>query len=416
MTTCDVSPPAGPQRVTTETVGEATRGLPLEVRLALQVCARLANGGLTVCTPDGRTLIFEGSNPGPRATLLIKDYRFARRILRSGDLGVAEGFLRGEWDSPDLPAFLELFSANADHVNGYLMAKPLYRALQSFRHWLNRNTKRRARRNIEAHYDLGNRFYEQWLDRSMTYSSALFEGTDGELQAGQNRKYEALARSTGMRPGDHVLEIGCGWGGFAEFAAKEIGCRVTGLTISPSQLEYARKRIFEAGLADKVDLKLEDYRDERGVYDRIASIEMFEAVGEQWWPTFFRQMRERLKPGGAAGVQVITIQDRYFESYKNEVDFIQHYIFPGGMLPSPRVPHELAKSSGLTVASERIFGLDYAETLAEWRRRFRAAWPTIQTQGFDERFRKLWEYYLSYCEAGFRSGNIDVRQLVFARG
>lgn len=404
-----------PIHVTRETISEATVGLPLEVKLALQVCLRLSRGRLNVRTPDGRVLAFEGTEPGPQATLLINDHRFARRILRSGDLGVAEGFLRNEWDSPDLTAFLELFCANAEQVQNYLMAKPAYRALQFLKHWMNRNTKKGSRRNIEAHYDLGNSFYEQWLDPSMTYSSALFEGTDGDLQTAQTRKYEALARATAMNPNDHVLEIGCGWGGFAEYAAKEIGCRVTGLTISPSQLDFARKRIFEAGLAEKVDLKLLDYRDERGVYDRIASIEMFEAVGEKWWPTFFRQMRDRLKPGGAAGVQVITIQDRFFESYKREVDFIQHYIFPGGMLPSPSALHGLAASSGLSLAAERIFGIDYADTLAMWRDRFTAAWPSIQPLGFDERFRRLWNYYLSYCEAGFRSGNIDVRQMVFAR-
>jgi cyclopropane-fatty-acyl-phospholipid synthase len=415
MTSVDLhAPHTAP--LTLETLAEAARGLPLEVRLALQVCARLAKGQLTVRVPDGRSFVFKGSGAGPEATMVINDHHFARRILRNGDLGVAEGYLRGEWSSPELPAFLELFCVNAEEVNGYLMAKPLYRALQSFRHWMNRNTKTGSRRNIEAHYDLGNRFYAEWLDPSMTYSSALFEGTDGDLSAAQRRKYEALAQAIDLKTGEHVLEIGCGWGGFAEFAAKEVGARVTGLTISPSQLEFARKRIFEAGLADKVELKLEDYRDERGTYDRIASIEMFEAVGEEYWPAFFSQMRERLKPGGAAGVQVITIQDRFFETYKREVDFIQHYIFPGGMLPSPAKLQGLAQSSGLRIAAERIFGLDYAETLSQWRRSFLAAWPTIEPLGFDERFKRLWEYYLSYCEAGFRSENIDVRQIVFARG
>ncbi|MET0314465.1 MAG: cyclopropane-fatty-acyl-phospholipid synthase family protein, partial [Hansschlegelia sp.] len=351
MTSVDLhAPHTAP--LTLETLAEAARGLPLEVRLALQVCARLAKGQLTVRVPDGRSFVFKGSGPGPEATMVINDHHFARRILRNGDLGVAEGYLRGEWSSPELPAFLELFCVNAEEVNGYLMAKPLYRALQSFRHWMNRNTKTGSRRNIEAHYDLGNRFYAEWLDPSMTYSSALFEGTDGDLSAAQRRKYQALAQAIDLKTGEHVLEIGCGWGGFAEFAAKEVGARVTGLTISPSQLEFARKRIFEAGLADKVDLKLEDYRDERGTYDRIASIEMFEAVGEEYWPAFFRQMRERLKPGGAAGVQVITIQDRFFESYRREVDFIQRYVFPGGMLPSPTALRSVAKSCGLDVAAE----------------------------------------------------------------
>lgn len=412
MTAVDLTP--SPLFVTTETVASATVGLPLEVKLALQVAARIAVGQLTVRLPDGRSLLFRGSDPGPQATLVVNHHRFARRILKDGDIGVADGFLNGDWESPDLPAFLELFCVNADHTSAYLLAKPLYRALQNLQHWMRRNTKAGARRNIEAHYDLGNAFYAQWLDPSMTYSSALYDGADG-LQSAQRRKYAALAEAIGLRSGEHVLEIGCGWGGFAEFAAREVGARVTGLTISPAQLDFAQRRIFEAGLADRVTLKLQDYRDERGTYDRIASIEMFEAVGERWWPAFFSQLYDRLRPGGAAGIQVITIQDRLFESYRRETDFIQRYIFPGGMLPSPGVLQKLSVSSGLATAHERIFGLDYARTVVDWRARFRAAWPSIQPLGFDERFRRLWEYYLAYCEAGFRSGNIDVRQIVFLR-
>lgn len=414
MTAVDMAPV--PLLVTPDTLGPASSGLPIEVKFALKVAARLAIGQLTVALPDGRSLVFRGAEPGPEATLVVNDYRFARRILRDGDIGVAEGFLAGDWTSPDLPRFLELFCVNADHVNAYLLAKPLYRAFQNFRHWMNRNTKAGSKRNIEAHYDLGNEFYEQWLDPSMTYSAAIFGDPAEDLQTAQTRKYEALARATGMQTGEHVLEIGCGWGGFAEYAAREVGCRVTGLTISPSQLAFAQKRVFEAGLAERVTLKLQDYRDERGAYDRIASIEMFEAVGERWWPAFFGQLRDRLRPGGAAGVQVITIQDRFFESYRRETDFIQRYVFPGGMLPSPGALAKAASAAGLGVAAERVFGLDYAETLDRWRARFRAAWPSIQPLGFDEQFRRLWEYYLAYCEAGFRSGNIDVRQIVFAKG
>ena len=411
----EAGPSAAPLRVTLDNVAEAARGLPLEVRVALQVAARIARGRLSVTFPDGRVLLFEGVEPGPDAALVVRDLGFARRILKGGDIGVADGFLNGEWDSPDVTAFLELFCVNADHVSQYLMMKPLYRALQNVRHWLNRNTRKGARRNIEAHYDLGNRFYEQWLDPTMTYSSAIFDGGTQDLATAQRRKYETLARSIGAKPGDHILEIGCGWGGFAEYAASEIGCKVTGLTISPAQLDYARKRMFDAGLSERVELKLQDYRDERGCYDGVASIEMFEAVGERWWPTYFTQVRDRLKPGASAGIQVITIQDRFFDAYRRETDFIQRYVFPGGMLPSPNVLRDVAKAAGLSVAAEKIFGIDYAQTLVEWRKSFRAAWPTIQPLGFDERFRRLWEYYLAYCEAGFRSGNIDVRQVVFAR-
>ncbi|WP_020178329.1 cyclopropane-fatty-acyl-phospholipid synthase family protein [Methylopila sp. M107] len=414
MTALDLNP--SPLFVTPDTITRATSGLPFEVKLALQVAARIAIGQLTVTLPDGRSLVFRGATPGPAATLIVNDHRFARRILRDGDIGVADGFLTGDWTSPDLPSFLELFCVNAEHTSAYLLAKPLFRALQNLRHWMRRNTKAGARRNIEAHYDLGNAFYEKWLDPSMTYSSALFSAATDDLQSAQEEKYRALARATGLRTGEHVLEIGCGWGGFAEFAAKEVGARVTGLTISPAQLDFAQKRIFEAGLADRVELKLQDYRDERGSYDRIASIEMFEAVGEKWWPAFFGQLRDRLKPGGAAGIQVITIQDRFFDSYRRETDFIQRYIFPGGMLPSPTALGDGAAAAGLKITDERIFGLDYARTLSKWRESFLGAWPTIQPLGFDERFRRLWEYYMAYCEAGFRSGNIDVRQVVFARG
>ncbi|MDR4306106.1 class I SAM-dependent methyltransferase [Chelatococcus sambhunathii] len=411
MSALDIDPGASPA----EPSSSIPSGLPIPTQLALQIASKIAIGQLTVTLPDGRSMVFAGKTPGPKAVLVVNDHRFATRILRDGDIGVAEGFLSGDWTSPDLPVFLELFCVNAEHTSAHLLAKPLFRALQNFQHWLRRNTKAGARRNIEAHYDLGNAFYEQWLDPSMTYSSALFVDETEELEEAQRTKYRALADAAGMREGEHVLEIGCGWGGFAEFAAKEVGARVTALTISPAQLDYARRRIFQAGLSERVTFKLQDYRDERGVFDRIASIEMFEAVGEKWWPAFFAQLRDRLRPGGAAGVQVITIQDRLFEAYRRETDFIQRYVFPGGMLPSPTALRTAATKAGLAVSDERIFGLDYAATLSKWRDRFRAAWPTIQPLGFDERFRRLWEYYLAYCEAGFRSGNIDVRQVVFAR-
>jgi cyclopropane-fatty-acyl-phospholipid synthase len=292
---------------------------------------------------------------------------------------------------------------------------PIIRAWQAFRHWLNRNSRAGSRRNIHAHYDLGNAFYAQWLDRSMTYSSALFDAAGRDLAAAQARKYQALCERTGIGPDDHVLEIGCGWGGFAEHVASRIGARVTALTISREQHEFARRRIAEIGLADRVEVRLQDYRDETGSYDRIASIEMFEAVGKEYWPTYFGQLRDRLKPGGTAGLQVITIRDEFFATYSREIDFIRRYIFPGGMLPTPSIMRDLGLRAGLPLVSERVFGLDYARTLAEWRDRFLQAWPTIRPLGFDERFKRIWQYYLCYCEAGFRAGSIDVRQMVFAR-
>jgi cyclopropane-fatty-acyl-phospholipid synthase len=286
---------------------------------------------------------------------------------------------------------------------------------QNFRHWLNRNTKTGSRRNIHAHYDLGNAFYSKWLDRTMTYSSALFEPHDNDLSSAQTRKYRALAEQIQVGPNDHVLEIGCGWGGFAEFVAKEYGARVTGLTISTEQYNFAKQRVFDAGLADKVDIKLQDYRDETGVYDKIASIEMFEAVGREYWNTYFRQLRDRLRPGGRAGLQVITIREHLFNDYVSEQDFIRRYIFPGGMLPTPTIMKELGATVGVPLIHDRAFGLDYARTVAEWRERFISAWPSLTPLGFDERFRRIWQYYLHYCEAGFRAGTIDVRQMIFAK-
>lgn len=406
---------ARPLRVTADSYADATRDLPFLVRKALKYAMGLQAGELTVNLPDGRSLLFGGNAPGPSAILNVKDTAFAKSLARGGDLGFAEAYLRGQWDTPDLTKFLELFCVNHSAVQTLLDGRPLTRFLQMVRHYLRRNTRSGSKRNIHAHYDLGNRFYEAWLDRTMTYSSAMFAPGDNELASAQTRKYRQLAERTQIGPDDHVLEIGCGWGGFAEFAATEIGCRVTGLTISKEQYDYAVKRMAERGLSDKVEIKLQDYRDESGLYDRIVSIEMFEAVGEEYWETYFTQLRNLLKDGGRAGVQVITIQDRLFANYRRELDFIRHYIFPGGMLPSPSVLRRLGERSGVPLAHEKIFGLDYAETLKVWRDRFRAAWPTLTPLGFDERFRRMWEYYLAYCEAGFRSGNIDVRQMIFAK-
>ncbi len=372
-------------------------------------------GRLTVRLPDGRWFRFDGVEPGNAAVLIVNDWGFARRAIMAGDIGVAEAYIAGEWESPDVTAFLEFFASNTEAIEVLFAGKPHMRLMNWLRHLLNRNTKRQAQKNIHAHYDLGNRFYETWLDRTMTYSSAIYAPGDNDLAAAQTRKYRALAEAIDLRPEHHVLEIGCGWGGFAEFAARDIGCRVTGLTISREQLAFADKRIRDAGLSDRVTLKYQDYREERGAYDRIASIEMFEAVGEAYWPTYFAKIDETLKPGGRAGIQVITIQDRFFAQYRREIDFIRRYIFPGGMLPTPSILESMGRKAGLDLAGQRIFGLDYARTLVEWRERFWSAWPRIEPLGFDQRFKRLWEYYLHYCEAGFRSGNIDVRQVVFAK-
>ncbi len=388
---------------------------PFAVRKVLDFSSFIENGRLLMVLPDGQRFQFGGKAPGPHADMTIHDFAFARAFAH-GDIGVAESYMRGEWTTSDLTAFLQLFCANQHVVARLLAGKPLVRLAQMARHWLNRNTRAGARRNIHAHYDLGNRFYARWLDPGMTYSSALDYETDRDLERAQTRKYAALADALGARVGAHILEIGCGWGGFAEYVAKERGCKVTALTISAQQFDFARERVSMAGLGDRVEIRLQDYRDERGAYDGVASIEMFEAVGEEYWPTYFAQLRDRLKSGARAALQIITIDEEIFPRYRRELDFIRRYVFPGGMLPTRTILERLGASHGLSLVGSRAFGLDYAATLAEWRARFRAAWPAIAQDGFDERFRRLWEYYLCYCEAGFRAGAIDVSQLAFAKG
>jgi len=389
--------------------------LPRRARLALRFAARLRRGTLDITLLDGRVVRMGGLEPGPKAEMTLHSYSFASRLINGGDIGIAEAYLNGEWDTPDLTQFLYLFCVNYELIQTMLGDKPLVRFLQIARHWFNRNTRSQARRNIYAHYDIGNAFYSAWLDPSMTYSSALFEDDTSDLTAAQHNKYRRLAEAIDLQPGQRLLEIGCGWGGFAEYVAKTFGAKVVGLTISREQRDFAQKRIHDAGLNDRVEIRLQDYRDERERYDRIASIEMIEAVGEQFWPKYFSQLRDRLLPGGLAGIQAITIQDSSFQYYRREIDFIQRYVFPGGMLPSPQILKSLGERFGVPVIRERIFGQDYAKTLATWRNNFRAAWPNLTPLGFDDRFRRLWEYYLAYCEAGFLSGNIDVRQVVFAK-
>ena len=404
------------QAVTLEKANFAaeTRGLPAKARMVLSAAMRLPKGALTIALPDGRRLRVGGHAPGPDAEVILKNWRLPGRALALGTIGVAESYIDGDWDSPDVTTFLELFVVNqetGEEVAGG--ANWLLMAIQRVRHWLNENTRRGSKRNIAAHYDLGNSFYRAWLDPSMTYSSALYSTGANDLESAQAAKYRALARDAGITEASHVLEIGCGWGGFAEFAAREIGCRVTGLTISREQHDFARARISDAGLGDKVEIKLQDYRDETGRYDNIASIEMFEAVGEKYWPVFFSKVKTCLKPGGTAALQIITINENAYELYRNRPDFIQRYIFPGGMLPTPEILKKLGADEGLSYLRERVFPQDYARTLAEWRKRFWASWEKILPMGFDDRFRKLWEFYLHYCEAGFRAEFIDVRQVVY---
>ncbi len=325
--------------------------------------------------------------------------------------------MAGEWDTPDLAILLETLVNNYDHIRRLFDGNPVMNLVNWLGHRLNRNSRRGSRRNIHAHYDLGNAFYGAWLDPSMTYSSARYERPGQSLQDAQRVKYVSLARMMDLQPGHSVLEIGCGWGGFAEFAAREVGAVVTGVTISREQHDYARRRLFEAGLADRADIRLIDYRDVEGRFDRVASIEMFEAVGREYWPTYFQKVHEVLTPGGRAGLQIITIQDDLFDEYDARTDFIQKYVFPGGSLPSEARMAPDISGAGLVEAGIVRFGGDYAETLAEWARRFESAWGEIvRTEAsFDDRFHRLWRFYLAYCEAGFRSGRTDVIQMALQR-
>ena len=392
------------------------RRAPAAFRTVLKVASENWEfGQLTFVLPSGREVRIDGTKPGPDARLIINDFRFLARVLTGGDIGFGEGFMAGEWDTPDLSALLEAFTANLDRLQRLLEGDVLQRALNFVGHLLHRNSRAGARRNILAHYDLGNAFYARWLDPTMTYSSARFERPGQPLSEAQRNKYASLARQIELGPDNHVLEIGCGWGGFAEFAAGEIGAKVTGITISPAQFEFAKQRLFKQGLAEKADIRLVDYRDVEGRFDRVASIEMFEAVGEEYWPTYFGKIRDVLSPGGRAGLQIITIRDELFAHYRLRADFIQKYVFPGGMLPSEQRLHEETERAGLEWRDIVRFGQNYADTLAEWGRRFEAAWEEIRGLGFDERFRRLWRFYLGYCEAGFRVGRTNVVQLSLTR-
>ena len=370
-------------------------------------------GTLTLVHPDGHSETFGKRGTGPNGVLHVRDWAFARRAMSEGDIGVAESYIAGEWDTPQLADLLVTLADNWERLQGLAVGAPVMRAFNFVRHILFRsNSPRQAKRNIHAHYDLGNDFYRWWLDPTMSYSSGLYLRETDTLWAAQFYKYQALCDAIDLQDGQSVLEIGCGWGGFAEYAAGLRDVRVTGLTISREQLDWSKRRMAMNGLEDRVDIRFEDYRHTTGTFDRIASIEMFEAVGEKYWPDFFRTLRERLTDDGKAGLQLITIDDRLFDRYRKRVDFIQQHIFPGGMLISePRLRQEAARA-GLKVDIVRRFGPDYARTLAEWARTFEMNWDELRRQGFDEPFRRLWRFYLAYCEAGFRTGRTNVIQVV----
>jgi cyclopropane-fatty-acyl-phospholipid synthase len=394
---------------------DGQKNLPRYFSQVFTIAKKGENGRIDFILNDGRIFRAEGPNRGPTCEVQVHDHGVFARLLREGQLGFCDAYLEGQWSSPDLQAFMDYFHADNDVVFESFPGQKLVQFYERFRFFLQRNSKDQARKNISYHYDLGNDFYGLWLDESMTYSSAIFKTGQESLKQAQATKYASMIDQMGVKAGEHVLEIGCGWGGFAEYAAKERGLKVTCLTISEEQFKYAQDRIDKAGLRDLVKFKLQDYRDETGVYDGIASIEMFEAVGEQYWPAYFSTVRDRLKPGAQATLQIITVQNKNFETYRKSVDFIQKYIFPGGMLPSLNILGEQVAKAGLKVEKTIAFGESYSRTLRQWHDVFNRKWDDVVTMGFDERFMRMWNFYLTSCAATFNYGNCDVVQITISK-
>ena len=373
------------------------------------IISKINIGQMNLTLPDGSNYSI-GPGGQPKANLIIKNWRAIRRLVTQGDLGFVESYLDGDWESSNPAKVVEIAVINRPSAATHKLKSFWHRFIRRAMHLSNRNTKRGAKKNIAAHYDLGNDFYKEWLDKSMTYSSAFFTDNQQTLYDAQKSKYKRIADLLNLSPDHKLLEIGFGWGGFAEFAVKEYGCSITGLTLSKEQLNFAKERIHKCGMTDKIDLKLQDFRDVNGKFDRIASIEMFEAIGESNWSKYFNTIKNRLSENGIAALQIITIEESSFERYRYGGDFIQNYIFPGGMLPSISALKKEIKDANLNLSDIKTFGKSYALTLKEWRNSFLGAWTRIEKLGFDERFKRTWEMYLAYCEGGFRAKSIDVGQ------
>lgn len=387
--------------------------LPGEAALGFSILGQLRDGTVAVTLPDDSEFTL-GDGP-VRADFKVQDVSLFEQTFARGDIGFAESFIRGEWDTSDLAGLLTLLANNRKVIERALYGNAWRLLVYRLYHLLRTNTKAGSKRNIMAHYDLGNDFYALWLDPTMTYSSALFAQRDMSLSDAQRQKYRRILQDLNVQPGQRILEVGCGWGGFAEIAVQEFGATVRGLTLSPAQLAWAQRRAQQGGWADRAEFVLRDYRDEVERFDHIVSIEMFEAVGKRYWPQYFRQVHDLLNDGGRAVIQVITIDDALFKRYVRGTDFIQRYVFPGGMLPSPGVFRQHARLANLRVEEDLAFGLDYARTLAAWHETFMSKLDAVRAQGFDEQFIRLWRFYLAYCEAGFRAGSTDVHQYTLAR-
>ena len=386
--------------------------VPRSGRMLLSLLSRLQFGRLSLTSPEGERFEFNGKKPGPAASLQLNEWEVCNDIFKKGDIGFAEAYLDHRWETGDLPALLEMAVSNRDALERALRGNWWGKLVYRLRHLMRSNTRGNALRNIHAHYDLGNAFYQAWLDPTMSYSSALFDqSAEQTLEQAQIAKYRRILDLLDVRPGARILEIGCGWGGFAQVAAAERGAHVHGITLSKEQLQFCHERIRRNGLERQITVELCDYRDVDGSFDYVVSIEMLEAVGESYWPGYFSVVRDRLKPGGRALIQTIVIADDLFENYRKSTDFIQQYVFPGGMLPSPGAFARNARAAGLTLGDQHFFGLDYAKTLRIWRERYNRVAPDLRQLGFDERFERLWNFYFAYCEAGFRAGSINVAQM-----
>jgi cyclopropane-fatty-acyl-phospholipid synthase len=390
-------------------------------KIVSKLDSRLAEGSLTVITPDGRKLFAGGRAPGPEAVVILHNWRPARRLVVGGNTALATSYIEGDWDSPDPTALFHLFSLNRNSMGNSVRGTFLSRLINSFKHAFRANSLEGSKRNIQFHYDLGNDFYQSWLDPSMTYSSAIFASGENSLEAAQHRKYRRLLDMLQAKPGDRILEIGCGWGGFAELAARDYGVHVTGVTLSTEQLAFAQARLAKAGLGAQAEFHLTDYRDidparHGGLFDHVVSIEMFEAVGEKYWQTYMDKVRDVVRPGGRIALQIITIDEAIFDSYRRGADFIQTYIFPGGMLPTLTRLKAVTQKASLRWQANHGFGLDYARTLHQWRENFdRAVEANKLPASFDDRFQRIWRYYLTYCEGGFLGGGINVQQVALVR-
>lgn len=379
--------------------------------LLLKGIKKFSYGSIQIEFSDGYIENIKAKKPGPKAMLKINKPNAAKEIIQGGSVAFAESYINKDISTDNLTNLIHYCAMNNDQAESTFNISILKKIIHKVFHYKNKNTKNQAKKNISFHYDLGNKFYEYWLDKTMTYSSAIFNNKSIELEAAQNNKYKKLAELSAIKNGDQILEIGCGWGGFAEFIGNNYDCNLTAVTISKEQYEYTKKRIFDANLSHKIEVLLCDYRNITGKFDKIVSIEMFEAVGKQYWNTFFKKIENILKPKGSISLQLITIDDNIYDVYKTNPDFIQKYIFPGGMLPSDKILKELINKTSLKINSIDSFSKDYAKTLNIWNKEFNKKWDKIEKLGFDENFKLLWNYYLSYCEGGFLSKNIDLKQI-----